>query len=1273
MISAGGVDVICTRTGHGIPLPDYLERNSMILFPKAETHPVRFVRLIAIIAWLVLTGWSNPSAAQQPIQQSGDDQIRIPRAGEFFEKSHNSTLAFRSQFQFIDMPQLYVGELAARPIEAAAESPAHAGVVSYPVALTAYESPAATNPDDPANKAATPAKPAVAPLNWDWTPANDLPIDAKLLDQLNASVERVKGEVAALADEEARVSPNAKLDVATERLTASRSTLAKLDERQVETTAAPDVLKQLEAEKATSLPAVPTSIDTSQTIEVHTIALNEIKQAEIKLREDLALVESRIKERTTLLETIPKQRVEQTAKLAAAARAITEQIAAAQPDQALLVENQAIAVACILDLRMLDVNQAWVVATEKLGALRKELLKRKLDHTVASSKALQVLIDDFRKQLARAEEEKARHAAANADPRVAEIADENAKWAKRRSEVAVMIEREKAEQLQLDALIGELDATQRLLNKHIEKAKHSQSVGILLRFQRSKLPPTKWHRNRVAEISRQFPIQSLQQLDIEELIEGIDQRKESLRNSIETGQAVESTASREKILQAADELINTNKTYLTDLNSDYELYLSGLTELRTAHDTCIEKINSLKLFIDQHVLWIRSAQPLNSSDVEKSLAALNSIAAMSKWKGLADGLGSQLKTRWPVLVMIGLALWMAIGMRRRLNHRLRLVSCRKSDMRFGPIMRSSILTLLQASFFPILVATLGWLLSDMYESGSLKDAISQGLLAIAPQLLIGSVIYRFCMRGGLAEEQLGWVPAVTGVIRSAAGRIIRYCLPLMAVSRMLEVLDEGHWSDSLGRFVFMGAMLAFSWVSFRLLRGIGRCWKADDGASRSVWVQTFGLWAPVIVLAPLALAGMAAFGFQYSAVFLAGRLLLTWWALLGIVALYYLVSRMVEIGHNRIKGIKVWQKAIAADDEEQVDNSVAEAHSLAVRLQVQRLLHVSSVATFLIMVIALWAEVLPAISALDIEIWGPFERQVQEKTLDGPPTLKTEIEWITVGDLLVCLVILAGTVVLSRNLPGLLEMLLLDRLPLDRGGRYAVAVVCRYLVGMAGLTLAFGTIGVSWHSIQWLVAAMGVGLGFGLQEIFANFVSGIIILIERPIRVGDVVTVNGVTGSVSKMQLRATTITDFDRRELIVPNKKFITDEVINWTLSDQVTRIVIPVGIAYGSDTRLAHRTLLRIARENRRILKDPEPSVVFKAFGASSLDFELRIHIPNRDHFPDAVHELHMAIDDEFRRQKIEIAFPQQDVRIKGMDIMFDGGNSGSGARTEEIKKAA
>ena len=198
-------------------------------------------------------------------------------------------------------------------------------------------------------------------------------------------------------------------------------------------------------------------------------------------------------------------------------------------------------------------------------------------------------------------------------------------------------------------------------------------------------------------------------------------------------------------------------------------------------------------------------------------------------------------------------------------------------------------------------------------------------------------------------------------------------------------------------------------------------------------------------------------------------------------------------------------------------------------------------------------------------------------------------------------------------------------------------------------------IGFSWNSVQWLVAAMSVGLGFGLQEIFANFVAGIIILLERPIRVGDFVTVNETTGFVTKIQLRATMIIDYDRRELIVPNKKFITDDVINWTLSDSITRIVVPVGIAYGSDTRLAQSILLRVARDNSDVLRDPRPDVLFSSFGTSSLDFELRVHIGNREKYYSVLHQLNMAIDQEFRRQHIEIAFPQQDVHVKGVEPLI------------------
>jgi len=205
---------------------------------------------------------------------------------------------------------------------------------------------------------------------------------------------------------------------------------------------------------------------------------------------------------------------------------------------------------------------------------------------------------------------------------------------------------------------------------------------------------------------------------------------------------------------------------------------------------------------------------------------------------------------------------------------------------------------------------------------------------------------------------------------------------------------------------------------------------------------------------------------------------------------------------------------------------------------------------------------------------------------------------------------------------------------------------------LIGLLAAAGTLGLSWSQVQWLAAAVTVGLGFGLQEIFGNFVSGLIILFERPVRVGDTVTLGNVQGTVSKIRIRATTIVDWDRRELIVPNKEFITGQLINWTLSDPILRVVVPVGIAYGSDTALAEKLLLEVASTCEWVLPEPPPSVLFSAFGDSSLDFQLRVFIPSIDVYWRAKHALHMSVDQAFRQAGVVIAFPQRDLHLRSVD---------------------
>jgi potassium efflux system protein len=179
-------------------------------------------------------------------------------------------------------------------------------------------------------------------------------------------------------------------------------------------------------------------------------------------------------------------------------------------------------------------------------------------------------------------------------------------------------------------------------------------------------------------------------------------------------------------------------------------------------------------------------------------------------------------------------------------------------------------------------------------------------------------------------------------------------------------------------------------------------------------------------------------------------------------------------------------------------------------------------------------------------------------------------------------------------------------------------------------------------------AALGVGIGFGLQEIVANFISGLIILFERPIRVGDMVTVGDVSGTVTKIEIRATTIRDLDRKELLVPNKEFITGRLLNWSLSDTISRLLLPVGIAYGSDVPLAMKLMLEAARENDMIIDEPAPLITFDSFGDNALTLTARVYIDDLDNRVNAISELHSAINEKFAKAGIVIAFPQRDVHL-------------------------
>jgi potassium efflux system protein len=180
------------------------------------------------------------------------------------------------------------------------------------------------------------------------------------------------------------------------------------------------------------------------------------------------------------------------------------------------------------------------------------------------------------------------------------------------------------------------------------------------------------------------------------------------------------------------------------------------------------------------------------------------------------------------------------------------------------------------------------------------------------------------------------------------------------------------------------------------------------------------------------------------------------------------------------------------------------------------------------------------------------------------------------------------------------------------------------------------------------VAALSVGIGFGLQEIVANFICGLILLFEQPIRVGDTVTVGETSGVVTRIRMRATTIRDWDRRELLVPNKEFITGRLLNWSLSDQLTRFVVVIGVAYGTNLKKAMELAIEAAQEHPDVLDDPAPFITFDEFGDNSLQLVLRCFMGSVDKRLTTSSQIRLAVNDKFNEAGIVVAFPQRDVHF-------------------------
>ena len=289
---------------------------------------------------------------------------------------------------------------------------------------------------------------------------------------------------------------------------------------------------------------------------------------------------------------------------------------------------------------------------------------------------------------------------------------------------------------------------------------------------------------------------------------------------------------------------------------------------------------------------------------------------------------------------------------------------------------------------------------------------------------------------------------------------------------------------------------------------------------------------------------------------------------------------------------------------------------------------------------------------LILQIWGLSDASTE--ILQGYLISGFELGSLKIVPARILLAIIAFSLFLwaSRWFKRQLEKEWLARSRMERGAREALITVSGYLGATIAMLLGLGVAGVEFSNFAIIAGALSVGIGFGLQNIVNNFISGLILLFERPVKTGDWIVVGNTEGYVKKISIRSTQIQTFDRADVIVPNSELISTQVTNWMLYDTRGRIRIPVGVAYGSDTEKVKEILLEIAEQHPAIISDSkvaEPKVLFRRFGDSALEFELRGFIRNIDERMNVISDVNFAIEKAFREQGIEIPFPQQDIHIR------------------------
>lgn len=680
--------------------------------------------------------------------------------------------------------------------------------------------------------------------------------------------------------------------------------------------------------------------------------------------------------------------------------------------------------------------------------------------------------------------------------------------------------------------------------------------------------------------------------------------------------------------------------------------IAVLEQTDAALQATLRSGSALRQVMDKELLWFPSHQTMDRAWLGEWRTVLRGAAdagvdqtgSASPWN-TARVLGASILRNLWVYAGIFAGVLALLGLRRYALRQLQAIALRVDDFsqdHFGLTLIALGWSLLYALPWSFATAALGVLLQSAGAPAALEP-LGQALEQLSDFVFLVTLLHVLFRPGGLALAHFGWHRERVRDMRQMILRATWLIVPIELLGGMAFFSHDDSAISTWGRLCLLVLTVGLAWIAFRYLRQ-----SLQKRRSGLLWGQVVSV-AVLLVLAGT-LAGLV-LGYVYTATEVIQALLSSFVFLAAAEVLVSLLRRWLLLGErrlalNRLRAAAVQTHAggtaTAADTPGKAPSDEQSQMALVtVSTQAHRLLGLLQRVLVALSLVYAWSPVLPALLRFEgVVLWYTTNTEAGGVTRSAPVSLM---------DLLLGMLILLLTFSLTRNLPGLVEVAFSASLRLSSSARYTMATLARYAITIAGTVSALTLLGLRWSQLQWMAAALTVGLGFGLQEIFANFVSGLILLVERPFRVGDIITINQHTGTVTRIRTRATTVLDFDNQEIVIPNKTFITGQVTNWTLSDDVTRLVIDVGVAHGSDPAQVQSLLLSIAAEHSLVLREPEPNCWFMALEGQGQKFELRVYVGAVGDRLQVRNDLNRSINAKLAAAGIAIAFPQMDIHVR------------------------